>query len=54
MGALICPICNSELSSKNSNNTLSCINKHSFDYAKEISLKETCDSVIEVMNRLEL
>ena len=25
-----------------------------FDYAKEISLKETCDSVIEVMNRLEL
>lgn len=28
--------------------------QHSFDYAKEISLKETCDSVIEVMNRLEL
>ena len=28
--------------------------RHSFDYAKEISLKETCDSVIEVMNRLEL
>ena len=35
MGVLICPICNSELSSKNSDNTLSCINKHSFDYAKE-------------------
>ncbi len=35
MGILICPICKSELSNNNSNNTLSCVNKHSFDYAKE-------------------
>lgn len=28
--------------------------QRSFDYAKEISLKETCDAVIDVMDKLEL